>query len=471
MDGLIYAYYAPRPPNQQQQQSSTNALNRVASHSSADRKRNTSFDITTHENIAGLERTRSIDRNKLSTTTSGATLVEQYGGMETTRVNTSSTSSIHSEASHADLLSRPYELRHGRRYLRDLPYPLPVDLPELQRQNLRTLLGCRVFGRAICSPNVAKKVPRKVLELGCGSGYWSSMCHDYFSSHGFDEVSFTGVDVAPLAPNLNKQGMKWTFVQHDMRRLPLPFDDEEFDLIMLKDLSLVLTVGGPFQKFLDDAIRMLSVGGTLEIWESDHVLRSLLPHPPQPNAKQPYNQKIADQTATFLIAPGTPFAPAQNKHLQHANTWITEALDLRKLSPTPCARISQVLYQETETLDDIGIRRVAIPLGELRWEREAHKQHSRTASEVVDKGKGKMGRSQRLTQDQLALRQTALLTVLQMIESLEPILREASGKNSEEWSAWWLSMMGDLLDPARDTLRGECLEVGAWWATKKLATE
>ena len=54
--------------------------------------------------------------------------------------------------SNADLLRDPYELRHGRRYLRDLAYPLPVDLPEIQRQNLRTLLGCAVFGRAVCAP-------------------------------------------------------------------------------------------------------------------------------------------------------------------------------------------------------------------------------------------------------------------------------------------------------------------------------
>jgi len=27
-------------------------------------------------------------------------------------------------------------------------------------------------------------------------------------------------------------------------------------------------------------------------------------------------------------------------------------------------------------------------------------------------------------------------------------------------------MMSDLLDPAKGALTGECLEVGAWWATK-----
>lgn len=364
---------------------------------------------------------------------------------------------INQDAS-ADLLRDPYELRHGRRYLRDLVYPLPVDLPEIQRQNLRTLLGCSVFGRAVCAPRVAKCVPQKVLEVGCGSAYWSARCHEYFTTLGYRSVSFTGLDVAPLAPDLKKQGVNWTFVQHDFRRNPWPFDDGEFDLIMLKDLSLVVPLGSASQHFLDECIRLLKVGGTLELWESDHVLRSLLPHPPPPTSKQRAEHDMAVQTGTFLIGPGTPFAPAQNKYLAHANAWIGEALDRRKLPPTPCARIAHSLYQEAESLCDIGIRRVAIPLGELRWEGE------KVPSSGGD-GKGKH-RERNLSPDQVALRQTALLSVVQMIESLEPLLKDVSGKNSEEWGHWWASMMADLMDPSRGAISGESLEIGAWWATK-----
>lgn len=276
--------------------------------------------------------------------------------------------------------------------------------------------------------------------------------------------------MAPLAPDLKKQGVNWTFVQHDVRRGPWPFEDGEFDLVMLKDLSLVVPLGTASQRSLDECIRLLRVGGTLEIWETDHTLRSLLPHPPTPTSKQRAEHDIALETGTFLIAPGTPFAPAQNKYLTHANTWITEALDKRKLPPTPCSRIANILYQEPESLVDVGMRRVAIPLGELRWERESFR-HARSKSEADDlmsgKGKGK-GRAveQNLTPDQVALRQTALLTVVQMIESLEPVLKEVSGKNSEEWSHWWSSLMSDMMDPSRGAINGECLEIGAWWATK-----
>ncbi|KAK3054932.1 hypothetical protein LTR09_004091 [Extremus antarcticus] len=393
-----------------------------------------------------------------------------YGEMEQPRTS-SSTSSSQSEIAHNSLLNQPFELRHGRRYLRELPYPLPVDLHELQRQNLRTLLCCRVFGRAVCSPSIEDDVPQRVLEIGCGSGYWSTMCHEYFSSLGYDKVSFTGLDVAPLAPDLRKQGIDWTFVQHDLRRIPLPFDDDCFDLVMLKDMSLVLPEGMASQKFIDESIRILQPGGILEIWESDHVVRSLVARPSP--SQQQSEQRAAARSATFPVSPGTPFAPAQNKYLQSANTWIQEALDRRKLPPTPCARIAPVLHQEADLLTQFGARRVAVPLGKLRWENDAPK-HNRDASNPHDwvlmstKGKAKMtelGQAS-LTADQAALRHVALLTVLQMIENLEPILKEASGKNTEEWGHWWGLMMSDLLDPSKTNLGGECLEIGAWWATK-----
>ncbi|KAK5132852.1 hypothetical protein LTR08_008568 [Meristemomyces frigidus] len=467
MDGLIYAYHVPKSSAQQQYTAA-----RLAALAEERKLRKSLSELPEH--IERLERISSCE--SASRESGGGTTIptgnrpahrgESHGAMDAARANntsSSSSSSSRSEHAHQSLLNNPFELRYGRRYLRELPYPLPVDLVELQRQNLRTLLSCQVFGRAICAPGATKKVPRKVLEIGCGSAYWSSMCHEYFSSLGHPNVSFTGLDVAPLAPDLKKQGIDWTFVQHDVRRLPLPFDDEAFDLVMLKDLSLALPLGVPFQEFLDEAIRTLRAEGTLEIWESDHVLRSLLPHPPPPPSREPQDRETANRTATFLIAPGTPFVPAQNKYLQHANTWISEALNRRSLPPLPCAGMAQVLYQETEFLKGVGIRRVAIPLGELRWERESVK--SAHDSPMSNKGKARLSDNP-LTADQAALRQTALITVLQMIESLEPLLKEVSGKNTEEWSHWWASLMVDLMDPTRGALTGECLEVGAWWATK-----
>ncbi len=65
-----------------------------------------------------------------------------------------------------------------------------------------------------------------------------------------------------------------------------------------------------------------------------------------------------------------------------------------------------------------------------------------------------------------ALRRTALLTVVQQIQSLEPMLREAGGKSQDEWDTWVGKMMNDLVRE-NGTSWGECLEVGAWWARKR----
>lgn len=396
-----------------------------------------------------------------------------YGDMDSSAAarlpSSRSSSSSTSEQANQHLLSHPFELRHGRRYLRELPYPLPVDLAEIHRQNLKTLLKCTAFGgRPVCSPNVRKKVPTKVLEIACGSGLWSAKCHEYFTSLGHKNVSFTGLDVAPLAPDMKKQGVNWKFVQHDLRRAPWPFEDESFDFVMLKDTSLVMPLGPASQRLIDESLRVLAKGGTLEIWETDHIFRSLLPHPPIV-AKTILDRETAAKLGVFLVLPGTPFANAQNKYFQNANGWIQTALNGRDLPPNPCTRMAPILYQEADQLSDIGTLRIAIPLGELRWERDGSK-HARSASDAQDsvmaKGKGRVGETS-LTAEQAALRQTALLVVLQKIESLEPILKKASGKNTEEWSHWWASMMGDLLSPAAGGgVTSEVLEAGAWWATK-----
>lgn len=395
--------------------------------------------------------------------------------MDATRGSVSSTSTQATR----DESAEPFVLRHGRRYLRGAQhYPLPCDLPELQRQNLHTLLATSVIGRALGHTPSPQNPPKKVLELACGSGYWTAVCHDFLSGLGYDDVSYTGLDIVPLAGDLQRQGIDWKFVQHDLRKPPLPFDDEEFDIVVMKDMSLVVPLGALSQKILDEATRVLKSGGTLEVWETDHIIRSILPHPPPVPGKSAQERACAETTGTFLISPITPFTEVQNKYLQDSNTWIQEALDRRKLSPTPCARISQMLLQETETLHSVGDRRIAIPLGELRWERElaastpdAERPRSKRresesqrpnatakkASVVLDTGT--------LTDEQAALRYTALLVVVQMIESLEPLLKEVSGKNQEEWQRWWAGLMGNLLEQ-KGASSGECLEVGMWSCKK-----
>lgn len=376
-----------------------------------------------------------------------------------------------------ELMARPFTQRNGRRYIRDstLPYPLPCDLQEMHRQTLRTILLFQVFNGPICSPHFQKKPPKRVLEVGCGTGFWSVMCHRHFRQRGFSSISFTGIDVAPLAPRMDSDDdMNWRFVQHDLRRGALPFRDEEFNLIMIKDMSMVTPTTGIQQTLMDEYLRILKPGGCLEIWDGDHSLRMLLPHAPPLTTKDDDESEDEEQVhtnamGTYTITTQTPFAAPHNTYLNDYNGWISRALEKRNLSPMPCTTILPMLHQESELLTDIDSRRLAIPLGEVRWEREGvggALTQGTNGHVISSKGKARETTGRTLTPGQGALRRTALITVVQMIESLETLLREVSGKGQDEWDRWQGNMMNDLLKQ-NGTNWGECLEVGAWWARKK----
>ncbi|KAI9727610.1 MAG: hypothetical protein M1834_008050 [Cirrosporium novae-zelandiae] len=396
----------------------------------------------------------------------------------------SSSSSNKTFKSSSDYINDPFMMRHGRRYHRDqsIPYPLPCDLAEIHRQSLRTSMLIRSFGAPFCNPTFHDKAPTKVLDLGCGSGLWSAACHDYFKHLGYPNVSFTGMDCVPIAPDLNKQGVDWTFVQGDVAKLPLPFADASFDFVFIKDVTQYSDTSWLQGCGFEEPLRLLKPGGVLELWDSDYVFRTLLPYPPIAPGVKEDDVEQAEKTGTYTIFPGTPFAPAQNKYLQDYNRWVQLAFEKRQLTAVPCAQVYATLSLETEACSDFGTRRIAIPLSDVRWEREGigGKAISAACKESKEKKRRpssshllKVTRSpsvqestKALTTEQAALRKTALVTVVQMIEAFEPMLQEASGKNQDEWDRWWAGMMADLMEH-NGTASGECLEVGTWWAHKK----
>ncbi|PYH46708.1 class I SAM-dependent methyltransferase [Aspergillus saccharolyticus JOP 1030-1] len=347
-------------------------------------------------------------------------------------------------------------IRHGdRTYLRDPDnqYPLPCDLPEIHRQTLRSLMLMRVFGGPFCNPHMADRAPKRVLDLACGSGLWSSMCHDYFARRGHRTVSFNGIDIVSVAPDLRKKGVNWQFKRHDLRKPRLPFPDDYFDFVFIKDAGMFPSSAAQQASGLSEPLRVLKSGGILEVWDSDWVFRSLLPNPAPARKLASREQETADATATYTFSSATPFTRAQNKFLQDYNTWLEKAFDQRKLTALPCATMGLSFNAEVDVLEKVDSRRIAIPLGELRWEREGYGKETSS------------GTRRQLTADQLSIRRTALLTVIQMIEGMEHILMEASGKTKDEWDRWWAAMMTDLFQ--KDGLaNGECLEVCAWWGRK-----
>ncbi|KMU75991.1 SAM binding motif containing protein [Coccidioides immitis RMSCC 3703] len=333
---------------------------------------------------------------------------EYYNLSSMTIASSSSTSS-----SSTDYTTYPLISHNGRTYLRDPdnPYPLPCDLAEIHRQSLRSLMLMHVFGAPFCSPHFNEDPPKRVLEIACGSALWSNACHEYFAKRGHSNISFTGIDIINIAPDLQKQSA-----------VPLA-----------------------------EPLRVLRPGGVLEVWESDFIFRSLLPDPPAAPGLSERDQEQADATGTYTIFPATPFADAQNPYLRDYNSWAEKAFELRKLTPMPCATINLSFTSESESFQSVDSRRIAIPLGEVKWE------HTSNGGTTPRK---------HLTEDQLTLRHTALLNVVQMIESMEPILMEASEKGKAEWDRWWAGMTQDLLQKD-GVASGECLEVGAWWGQKR----
>ncbi|KAL9637931.1 MAG: hypothetical protein Q9164_001884 [Protoblastenia rupestris] len=388
--------------------------------------------------------------------------------------------STDAQPSAADV-SHTFVRRHGRRYLREVPnYPLPVDLVELHRQTLRTTLLTEVFGTPYCAK--FHRPPERILETICGPAVWSLQCDQYLKKLGYHNVSFTGLDVARLAPDLRRYGVNWRFVQHDLRKPPMPFGEGYFDLILVNDGTTVMPSGRDVKTNPLSALkRYLRPGGVVEVLESDYVFRCLQPEPARAPGTATEHAKQAEKTATYTVGPATPFSPAQNPYLADYNKWIEKALRDRGVTVTPCAVMGFGLSAEAYGYEEVGSRRIAIPFSTIRWETDVEAEawtdgktdESSSDGKQLGKGKGltkpsgPLKECRALTPNQLALRRTALTVAVGLIESLEPLLMEESGKKQDEWDRWWGSMMADLHEN-NGTLNGECLEVGVWWARKAL---
>ncbi|KAK4100162.1 hypothetical protein N658DRAFT_428223 [Parathielavia hyrcaniae] len=487
--------------------------------------------------------------------------VSSVSGATTTSSRTKQSSDHASDLAHQH---RPFVVRNGRTYLADpsLPYPLPVDLEELHRQSLQTMLLMQLYGRPICAPAFAHKPPPRILEVGCGTGFWSMMCYKHYEARGLHkDISFTGIDIVALPPNPTAgsssggpsghsrpdKDMNWRFVQHDVRKLPFPFPDGSFDFVMVKNMSLATSMAAQ-QSLIEEYIRLLTPGGTIEIWETDHMVRMLRPHVPEgattsgpteqddPSSSSsststststtttptphdtPDTQPTPTNTTTtntelggaYIMTSNTPLSTPLNNFLVEYNGWVSRALESRALCTMPCTAISPLLVQEAEALAGVGSWRLAVPLSEIRWEKEGvggvvtkdGKSYIETKARrgggavgivgggggggggggvvgaMVGGGAGGGGSSSSSSSSSssggagaldaaaAAVRRTALMIVVGKIQSLEPVLREASGKNQDEWDAWVGKMMNDLVRE-NGTSWGECLEVGAWWARKR----
>lgn len=369
----------------------------------------------------------------------------------------------------------------GRRYLDDAEcpgvYPLPIDLAETHRQEMLTQLGQMVFGAPFLSTSLLENPPRRVLDLGCDAGFWSVLCHQYFSGQlgkgegggqeGLEggqqqhKMSFVGIDVKPPPADVDEcyraLGMDWEYIQHDLGETPWPVADEYFDVVMAKDLALALD-GRAYSNIVCEYTRVLKPGGILEIWEHDYILRNLTPKIQGQNIMAQPDAAVVggqlDRMGVYSADNSSLLRPATNAYAVEYNNWITTGLAARQLPAVPCSFISAMLgaglVEGTEKLGRMVSRRIAVPLaGLVSWEQGAGDKAPRVLSD-----------------EQKAVRKTALDAFVGMVEAFEPVLREASGKDQAEWDAWSAKAKRNWLQEGGFAF-GEFLELAAWSMMKE----
>jgi len=431
-------------------------------------------------------------------------------------------------------LAHNFVFKHGRRYAGDesIPYPLPNDHRELNRQNIRHLLYYKLFGSHHAAEfKTPADIPSKVLDVGCGSALWCADVADEFAARGRPDVQFIGLDVVPIQPDL--PGANFTYVQHNLLNGTLPFESNSFDYVFARELSMCIPNTMKDVQILDEYLRVLKKGGTLEIQASDHTIRSLRPSTILPSPT----------TGAYSIMPTTAFnLRAENIYIQAWNQYTTEMLMRKNLSAVPCTLIHTLLLG---SLFHIQNKRFALPLDEI-WEETfppvnssladhditipvtpstTPQVHPDTPPPSVKSKKDSLDSVSSVFPDRTttsstthtigppsppddaakvpstsstidtaappqppphptissttsnyaiisdeakALRLVARQNFTELAHSLEPVLREANHLSENEWENWYYGMMENFFQE-RGLRNGECMEFGAWWGIKAQA--
>ncbi|KAL5485825.1 hypothetical protein ACEPAI_6867 [Sanghuangporus weigelae] len=170
--------------------------------------------------------------------------------------------------------ARARHRKHG-----EVPYPMHSRNNHLSFDAINHILFADIVGGM--SLQKLEAPPKRVLDLGCGSGTWIIA-----AANAWPETTFVGFDVHTRQPNLSllkrsdlAQRIEWV---HGNFLEFLPFADAEFDFVRAQSIGL----GVPedeWQNVIDEIVRVLKPGGSLEIIEED----ILFPSPDTPITKTP----------------------------------------------------------------------------------------------------------------------------------------------------------------------------------------
>ncbi|KAF3166721.1 hypothetical protein TWF106_004478 [Orbilia oligospora] len=392
-----------------------------------------------------------------------------------------------------------YHYKKNRRYAGDesIPYPLPCDQQEVNRQNLIHHIFNEVFGtiHAAEFPRF-EDIPSKVLDVGCGSGLWIASMSDEFAARGKPNVQFTGLDIVRNCPDM--AGVNFRFVKHNILNLPLPFATGEFDYIMVREMTLCCPQDlRSSEALLEEYLRVLRVGGILEVQCSDHTIRCLSPSSIPPSSR----------SGAYPMTASTRFNhKSENSYIQDYNRWISHFLGTKHLPTMPCTSQQSTMAME-KSLKHIRNRRYALPLDNPHWEGKplslvtgtlenrsltsltsmmeprrstessksapqaatatnniSNDTETRSIESEPRERKGSM--EMFVSDDARGLRILARQTFTSLIRNLEPVLRQSNKIPQEDWDWWFRDLMLNF-HQNRGLNGGECIEIGAWWGVKR----
>jgi len=231
------------------------------------------------------------------------------------------------------------------------------------------------------------------------------------------------------------------------------------------------------------------------------------------------NSTKGDYTIRTIQRTSTPYAPttgaydvngavqlkpsSENTFIQQWNDRVQKALMARDLPTVPCTLTGPSIVME-DGVTAVQSKRLALPLDTIWWESPNVDSASDTSSSTCSKRRSTGGSSVEslagsskrvfrkrrgsgaqshhynnrrssasvdscypspLAAEERAVRQLAKLAFAQLIEAMEPMLREANEIELGEWDGWYRELMWNWFD-GHGLRGGECMEFGSWWGRK-----